>query len=135
MIKTFLELKKQYEAKEVTMDELKMIQASGVASFANQGISRSNRDCLQCVITFDRLNELIAGITRRTFASAEVLTTYIEASALGLLPEPEAESITFRDADESVEIIGTIGSDARVKVDFEDVEAVTEFQVFLRVQH
>ncbi|WP_345975898.1 hypothetical protein [Sulfurimonas sp. HSL3-7] len=135
MIKTFLELKKQYESKEVTMDELKMLHATGVASFANQGISRSNRDCLQCVITFDKLHELIAGITSRTFLSAGVLSTFIEASALGLIPEPEAECITFRDADGSVEIIGTIGSDARVTVDSGDVEAMTSFQVFLRVQH
>ncbi len=135
MISTFAQLKKQYASKEITMDDLKRIQSSGIISFVNEGISRSNRDCLQCVITFERWNDLIAGITGRSFSDIETLNRYIEASKLGLSGEPDEGMVTYCDVEKRVEVIATIADDQSVRVDLEDVEAESSFQVFLRVQN
>lgn len=135
MISTFAQLKKEYASKEITMDELQTIQSSGIVSFANEGISRSNKDCLQCVITFDRLHDLIAGITGRTFSDVGALNSYIETSMPGLSAEEEAGMVTYRDVEKRVEIIATVAEDLSVSVEPEDVEAESSFQVYLRVQH
>ncbi len=135
MISTFAQLKKQYASKEITMDELRSIQSSGIVSFASEGISRSNRDCLQCVITFERLSDFIAEVTGRSFSDIETLSSYIEASKLGLSGESDEGVMIYRDVEKRVEVIATIEDDQSVRVDPEDVEAESSFQVFLRVQH
>jgi len=135
MVAAFHRLKEAYGSKEITMEELRTIQSSGIVSFANEGISRSNKDCLQCVITFDRLNDLIAGITGRTFSDIGALHSYIETSMPGLSAEAEAGMVTYRDAEGKVEIIATVADDQSVTVEREDVEAESSFQVYLRVQH
>jgi hypothetical protein len=71
MISTFSQLKKQYGSKEITMDEVRSIQSSGIVSFASEGISRSKKECLQCVITFKLLSVFIAVITSRSFLNIE----------------------------------------------------------------
>ena len=116
------------------MDMLRMIESSGIVSFTNEGISRSNKECLQCVITFERLRGLIP-ITGRSFASIDVLSAYMEASVPGLSGQREEEMITYSDAANTIEIIATVADDLSVSVAPEDIEAQSSFQVFLRVQH
>ncbi|WP_345975931.1 hypothetical protein [Sulfurimonas sp. HSL3-7] len=135
MITTFSQLKARYGSKEITMEELRTIQSSGIVSFANEGISRANKDCLQCVITFDAMQTLIAGITGRTFSDIAALNGYIESVMPGLSAEQEAGLVTYRDAGKQVEIIATVGEDLSVTVDRDDIGAESTFQVLLRVQH
>lgn len=135
MIQTFATLKKQYASKEISMDELKTIESSGIVSFLNDGISRSNKDCLKCVITFVAMKELIEGITSREFPNIEILQAYIDTSMPELSGVHEEGMVIFRDKENRVEIIATIEDDLSVRVDREDIGAETSFQVFLRVQH
>jgi len=135
MIRTFSRLQKQYKSKEITLDELKCIQSSGIVSFANRGISRSKKDCLLCVITFDVLEALIAEITSRTFPDKEALRHAVAASSLGLSERLEEGSLIFGDAENMVEITASMTEENGITVDIEDVEAESSFQVFLRVQH
>lgn len=135
MIQTFSKLKKQYASKEISLDELKTMQSSGIVSFVNDGISRSNTDCLQCVIHFAAMKELIEEITSRNFPNIETLHAYIDTSMPELTGVLEEGMMIFRDQENTVEIIATIADDLSVTVEREDVEAETSFQVFLRVQH
>lgn len=135
MIQTFSKLKKQYASKEISLDELKTMQSSGIVSFVNDGISRSNTDCLQCVIHFTAMKELIEEITSRNFPNIETLHAYIDTSMPELTGVLEEGMMIFRDQENTVEIIATIADDLSVTVEREDVEAETSFQVFLRVQH
>ncbi len=135
MIQTFSNLKKQYASKEISMDELRSIESSGIVSFVNDGISRSNKDCLKCVITFVAMKELVEEITSREFPNIEILQAYVDASMPELSGVQEDGMIFFRDKGNRVEIIAMIEDDLSVRVDLEDVVAETSFQVFLRVQH
>ncbi len=135
MIATFSKLRSQYGSKEITMDELKVIQSSGIVSFANNGISRAKKDCLLCIITFDALETLITEVTSRTFPDREALRQYVAASSLGLSERFEDGSLVFRDGGNKVEIIASVSEGEGVTVDLDDVEAERSFQVFLRVQH
>jgi len=135
MIQTFSNLKKQYASKEISINELKSIESSGIVSFVNDGISRSNKDCLKCVITFVAKKELVEEITSREFQNIEILQAYVDASMPELLGVYEEGILIFRDKEHRVEIIATIADDLSVTVDREDVMAETSFQVFLRVQH
>ncbi len=135
MIQTFAELKKQYASKEISINELRTIESSGIVSFVNDGISRSNKDCLKCVITFVAMKELIEEITAREFPNIEILQAYIDASMPELSGVQEEGMMIFRDKEHSIEIIATIADDLSVSVNREDVAAESSFQVFLRVQH
>lgn len=135
MIQTFTTFKKQYASKEICLDELRTIESSGIVSFVNDGISRSNKDCLKCVITFVAMKNLIEEITSREFQNIEILQAYIYASMPELSGIYEDGMVIFRDQKNLVEIIATIADNLSVRVDLEDVVAETSFQVFLRVQH
>ena len=136
MISEFYRLKAVYGSKEITMDDLKTIQAGGIVSFENRGISRTNRECLLCEIRFDRLTELLRVLTAAPFDSPECLKKQIENSGI-LLSAQSGESdglIVFTDEDAHIELIAQVNSEGRVSVEADDIDAVTSFQVFLRVQ-
>ena len=136
MISEFYRLKAVYGSKEITMDDLKDIQAGGIVSFENCGISRTNRECLLCEIRFDRLIALIGTLTVAPFDSTERLKKQIENSGI-LLSAQSGESdglIVFTDEDAHIELIAQVNSEGRVSVEADDIDAVTSFQVFLRVQ-
>jgi hypothetical protein len=135
MIQTFATFKKQYASKEISMNELRTIESSGIVSFVNDGISRSNKDCLKCVITFVAMKELVEEVTSREFPNIDILQAYIDASMPELSGVYEEGMMIFRDKEHRVEIIATIADDLSVRVDIEDVVAESSFQVFLRVQH
>ncbi len=52
MLQRCEELVRTYGSQEVGMAELRSIEKSGLVSFENRGISRSDTDCLLCVVTF-----------------------------------------------------------------------------------
>ena len=136
MITEFYRIKEAYGSKEITMDDLKDIQASGIVSFENRGISRTNRDCLLCEIRFDRLIELLGTLTAAPFDSPERLKKQIENSGISLSAQSgESDGlIVFADKAARVEVIAQVNGDGRVSVEADDIDAVTSFQVFLRVQ-
>ena len=136
MITEFYRLKEAYASKEITMDDLKDIQAGGIVSFENHGISRTNRDCLLCEIRFDRLIELLRALTAAPFDSRESLKKQIEDSGVPLYAQSgETDGmIVFADKAAHTELIAQVNSDGSVSVEAEDIDAVTSFQVFLRVQ-
>jgi len=137
MISEFHRLKEAYGSKEITMDDLKTIQAGDIVSFENHGISRTNKACLLCEIRFDRLDELLGTLTAAPFSSPQKLREYVESAKLPLsVQEREEEGlIIFSDAGSHVEIIAQLNSDGTVSVEADDIDAVTSFQVFLRIQH
>ena len=136
MITEFYRIKEAYGSKEITMDDLKDIQASGIVSFENRGISRTNRDCLLCEIRFDRLIELLGTLTAAPFDSPERLKKQIENSGISLSAQSgESDGlIVFADKAARVEVIAQVNGDGTVSVEADDIDAVTSFQVFLRVQ-
>lgn len=137
MISQFHRLKDTYESKEITMDDLKMIQAGGIVSFENRGISRTNKSCLLCVIRFDRLSDLVTTLTSTPFSSAQKLMEHVENTRLPLSMQSSEDEglIIFTDPGSHVEIIAQVNSDGTVSVEADDIDAVTSFQVFLRIQH
>jgi len=137
MISEFHRLKEAYGSKEITMEDLKTIQAGGIVSFENHGISRTNRACLLCEIRFDRLDDLVSTLSSTSFSSLQMLTEHIENARLPLSAQRSEEEglIIFSDVGGHVEIIAQINSDGTVSVEADDIDAVTSFQVFLRIQH
>lgn len=80
-----MNLYERYASQEISMQELKEIEASGVVHFENQGVSRSNNRLFICVITFTSLHELITDLCAQSFPSTEALDRVIsEAAALSL---------------------------------------------------
>lgn len=137
MISEFHRLKEAYASKEITMDDLKTIQSSGIVSFENHGISRTNKTCLLCEIRFDRLDELVGTLPATLFSSPQKLMEHVENAKLPLsVQSSEGEGlIVFSDTGSHVEIIAQHNSDGTVTVDADDIDAVSSFQVFLRIQH
>jgi len=137
MISEFHRLKEAYGSKEITMDDLKTIQSGGIVSFENRGISRTNKACLLCEIRFDRLDDLVTALTSTSFSSPHMLTEHIANAQLPLSVQHSVEEglIIFTDPGSHVEIIAQLNSDGTVSVEADDIDAVTSFQVFLRIQH
>jgi len=135
MIARFMRLEEIYASKEISMDDLKVIQASKLVSFDNQGVSRSNKDCLLCKIRFDKLHDLIHKLTHTKFSSIHAVDRCIKESRLMLIKEYDSDCLSYADEDKHIEIIATIGKDGSVLVDKDDIEAIHTFSVFLRIQH
>ncbi len=136
MISAFYRLKEVYGSREITMDDLRDIQVSGIVSFENCGISRTNRECLLCEIRFDRLIALIGKLTAAPFDSPESLKKQIENSGILLSAQSGGSDglIVFTDEAAHIELIAQVDSEGRVSVEAGDIDAVTSFQLFLRVQ-
>jgi len=135
MIRRFMQLEQRYASQEVSLDDLKVIQASELVSFDNRGISRSKKDCLLCEIHFETLQELITKLTSTRFPSIDDLDACINESGLLLVKEYEDDCLSYVDEDKEVEIIATICEDGSIIVDKDDVEALYAFSVYLRIGH
>jgi hypothetical protein len=77
MIEGFNRLKTSYASKEVSLERLKAMEAGGLVRFENRGISRSQRDCLQCEIIFSALSHLPGEIVGKRFDSADALRSVV----------------------------------------------------------
>jgi hypothetical protein len=137
MLTTFNALKALYASREITMDDLEVLQAYEFIRFENRGISRSEKDCLLCEVHCEPFAEFLRNATAARFDSAAALRDLVSGAAIGLFEAScdDASLLCFRSEDNGVEIIAGIEEDGRVSIDPDDVEAVPFFRVFLRVQH
>jgi len=137
MLSTFNALKSVYASREITMDDLEVLQAYEFIRFENRGISRSERDCLLCEVWCEPFAAFLQQLTRGAFASSEALRALIAKSGLGLVEMPGEDTalLSFCSEDKVLEIVACVTADGGVSVDPEDIDALPFFQVFLRVQH
>lgn len=137
MLATFNALKDVYGSREISMDELEVLQRYDFIRFENRGISRSNRDCLLCKVECEPFAAFLKNATATVFESPAALRETIQRTGLGLNEAPcdDASLLCFKSDDEGVEIIASVDPDGQVSIAPEDIEVLPFFQVFLRVQH
>ncbi|WP_345969255.1 hypothetical protein WCX72_07755 [Sulfurimonas sp. HSL1-6] len=137
MLSTFNALKSVYASREISMEDLDVLQQYDFIQFENRGISRSEKDCLLCEVRCEPFAAFLTAITAAVFDSAEALRDLVRSTGLGLLEEKseDAALLSFYSEDKMVEIIASVADDGRVSIDPEDLEVLPFFQVFLRVQH
>lgn len=137
MLKRIKELIDTYGSQEVGMSELRSIEKSGLVSFENRGISRSDTDCLLCVVTFTDLARFKQELLTRRFDSLQRYETFIAESGFALYKEASGDTsyVTHRCKDGFYEIACSIEEDGRVEVDSEEIRLHECFNIYLRVQH
>ncbi len=137
MLRQFKELIDRYSSKEVQMSDLRLIESSGIVSFDNQGISRSNRDCLLCVLTCIELSRFKEELSHCVFDSYERYEAFIRSSGLDLqlASESDDDYVIHRSPDGFYEVACSIEADGTVSIDTEDIKLQEQFNVYLRVQH
>lgn len=137
MLKKFKELIEMYSSQELGMQTLKELEVSGLVSFDNQGISRSNTDCLLCVISFNKLVQFKDELLSCHFDSYRKYEAFINASGFAFEKDPgDDEAYVTHSAEEGFfEIACSIEDDGRVEVESEDIKLQEKFNVYLRVQH
>jgi hypothetical protein len=137
MLSTFNALKAVYASREITMDDLEVLQQYDFIHFENRGISRSETDCLLCEVRCEPFAAFLTAITAAVFESAEVLRDMITKTGLGLFEEKsdDVALLSFMSEDKAVEIIASVAQDGSVSIDADDIEVLPFFQVYLRVQH
>jgi hypothetical protein len=137
MLTTFNALKEIYGSREISMDDLEVLQRYDFIRFENLGISRSNRDCLLCEVECEPFAAFLKHATATVFESPAALRETIRRTGLGLHEAPcdDASLLCFKSDDEGVEIIAGVDPEGQVSITPDDVEVLPFFQVFLRVQH
>ncbi len=137
MLQRCEELVRTYGSQEVGMAELRSIEKSGLVSFENRGISRSDTDCLLCVVTFIDLARFKHELLTCRFDSLQTYEKFIEESGLALHKEASEDKsyVIHRCVNGFYEIACSIEEDGRVEVDSEEIRLHECFNVYLRVQH
>jgi len=137
MLKKFKELIDIYASKEVDMGELRLIERSGIVSFENHGISRSNKDCLLCVLTCTSLSLFKQELLRCGFDSYARYEAFIKSSGFDFKVDTHSEEdyIIHNSENGFYEIACSIDSDGKVSIDSEDIKLQEQFNIYLRVQH
>jgi hypothetical protein len=137
MLSTFNALKAVYGSREISMDDLEVLQGYEFIRFENRGISRSNLDCLLCEVVCEPFAAFLENAAASGFESPAALRETIQRSGLGLHEAPcdDASLICLKSDDEGVEIFAGIEPDGQVSIEPDDIELLPFFQVFLRVQH
>ena len=137
MLNTFKELMDTYAYKELEMGDLRLIQSSGIVSFDNHGISRSNTDCLLCVLTYEDLFAFKQELLSCSFDSYARYEAFILDSGFDLKRDPQSQEdyIIHKSDNGFYEIACSIGSDGKVSIDSEDIKLQEKFNIYLRVQH
>ena len=126
-----------YSSKEIHMDDLRLIESSGIVSFDNQGVSRSRKDCLLCVLTYVELARFKKELTSCVFDSYKKYEAFIRTSGfdLRIAPESEEDYVIHRSADGFYEIACSIEKDGSISIESEDIQLKEQFNVYLRIQH
>ncbi|MEA2047099.1 MAG: hypothetical protein U9O64_01480 [Campylobacterota bacterium] len=135
MLKKFKELIDTYASKEITMEDLQSIQKVGFVSFNNTGIARSNKDCLLCIVTYDKLFEFKNKLLAKTLNSYDEYEDFILTSGFGFLRDKDVslECTSFKDEEEFFEIHLSVDKNGQIEFESEDIEIVTSFNVYLRI--
>jgi len=137
MLKKFKNLIDTYALKELDMSALREIERSGIVSFDNHGISRSNKDCLLCVLTCVELSDFKKELLNCNFDSYERYEAFIQASGFDFEVDSssEVDYIVHRDKEGFYEFACSIEPDGKVNIESEDVQLQETFHIYLRVQH
>lgn len=135
MLSTFHALKEIYALREITMDDLEVMQQYDFIRFENRGISRSEKDCLLCEVHCEPLEALLTTLRQSILSSIEQLRTLVEKSGLNLLEHMDNSLYIFRSEDKQVEIIAIEDENGSIIIDADDIEAEPYFRVYFRVQH
>ena len=136
MLNKFKELIDTYGSKEVSMSDLQMIQMNHFVSFENRGISRSNTNCLLCVIIFNRLSKFKNALLSSQFVSYEQYEQFIMASGFDLKKDHESTEtyVSHKSEDGFFEISCSIEKNGQIHIDSEDINLQEAFNVYLRIQ-
>lgn len=137
MLKQIKELIDTYGSQEVGMSELRCIEKSGLVSFENRGISRSDTDCLLWVVTFTDLARFKHELLSCRFDSLDKYEKFIEDSGLALHKEVSEDKsyVVYKSENGFYEIACSVEEDGRVEVDSEEIRLHECFNIYLRVQH
>jgi hypothetical protein len=135
MLTTFHALKEIYASREITMDDLEVMQQYDFIRFENRGISRSETDCLLCEVHCMPLEGLLESLKTTVFDSIQNVRRSIAHSGLNLIEHIDGALYTFQSEDKQIEILATKHENGTVHIDIDDIEAEPLFQVYLRVQH
>lgn len=136
MLTTFIGLRGQYASREITMEDLGVLNGYDCIRFENRGVSRSNLECLLCEVYCEPLEAFLKSAVEKVYDSAAAFRDAVIATGLGLIEtvSDDGACIAFASADESMEMVAVVDEAGRVRVDPEDIDAVPYFQVFLRIQ-
>lgn len=131
------ELIRTYGSQELNMPELRHIEKSGLVSFENMGISRSDTDCLLCVVTFTDLARFKHELLSCRFDSFERYEKFIADSGFTLHKEVSEDKtyVTHKSESGFYEIACSIEEDGRVEIDCDEIRLHECFNIYLRVQH
>lgn len=131
------ELIRIYGSQEVGMSELRHLEQSALVSFENRGISRSDTDCILCVVTFTDLARFKQELLACRFDSFEKYEKFISESGFDLRREAEGERsyVSHKSENGFYEIACSIEEDGHVEVDREEIRLHECFNIYLRVQH
>jgi len=136
MLEKFKELIDTYASKELDIHVLKELEMSGLVSFKNQGISRSKKECLLCIVRLSQLVQFKDALLSRTFDRYEEYEAFIKASGLAFEKEEGDNNYVVYSAQEGFFEIGcSIEEDGRVELESDDVKLQETFNIYLRVQH
>lgn len=137
MLKQIKELIDTYGSQEVGMPELRSIEKSGLVSFENRGISRSDTDCLLWVVTFVDLARFKQELLTSRFDSLQRYEKFIEESGFALHKEVSKDKsyVIHKCEDGFYEIACSVEEDGRVEVDSDEIRLHECFNIYLRVQH
>lgn len=135
MLDAFAALKTAYESKEITLDDLKSMQAECDISFENRGIARSNLDCLLCSIVYNPLKTLKSELKKEDFASEAAFEALMATVLRGSSVQAEIDDESICYESELLDIVATKLSSGAIKVEQDDVTITDSFDVYMRVQH
>jgi len=137
MLKRFKKLIDTYASKEITMEDLQTIQKVNFVSFDNTGVSRSNKDCLLCVVTYDKLLKFKNKLLAKELNSYDEYDDFILTSGFGFIKDENIslEYVSFKDEEEFFEINFSVDKNRQIEFDSEDIDIDTSFNVYLRIQN
>jgi len=137
MLKRFKKLIDTYASKEITMEDLQTIQKVGFVSFDNTGVSRSKKDCLLCVVKYDKLLKFKNKLLAKELNSYDEYEDFILTSGFGFIKDENVslEYISFQDEEEFFEINVSIDKNGQIEFESEDIDIDTSFNVYLRIQN
>lgn len=137
MLQRFKKLIDTYASKEITLEDLQTIQNEGFLSFDNTGISRSKKDCLLCIVTYDKLLEFKNRLHAKTFNTYSEYEEFILTSEFNFTKDEDTTVgyVCFRDTEKMCEICLTIDKNGKIEFEREDIEINPSFNVYLRIQN
>lgn len=136
MYERFVNAKETYESKEMTLDELKILQGELDITFENHGVSRSNNNHLLCSIIYMPLLKLQQRLRQHVESETEFRQLMEQVLCGGEYDcKKEEDLLSYETKDALVDVVVSLDAAGRVVVEPDDIMITSHFDVFLRVQH